>query len=39
MENHWIYYDTGKPFVPNLEKFGFVYIITNMKSGKAYVGC
>jgi len=39
MENHWICYHTGKPFVPNLEKFGFVYIITNTKSGKAYVGC
>ena len=39
VDNHWICYHTGKPFVPNLEKFGFVYIITNTKSGKAYVGC
>jgi len=38
MENHWICYHTGKPFVPNLDKFGFVYIITNTKTGKAYVG-
>jgi len=37
--SHWVCYHTGKPFVPNLEKFGFVYIITNTKSGKAYVGC
>ena len=39
MESHWVIYKTGEPFVPNLEKFGFVYIITNIKSGKAYVGC
>ena len=39
MVNHWVCYNTVKPFVPNPEKFGFVYIITNMKSGKAYVGC
>jgi len=25
--------------VPNEDKFGFVYIITNTKNGKAYVGC
>jgi hypothetical protein len=37
--SHWIRHGTEEPFVPNLEKFGFVYIITNMKSGKAYVGC
>ena len=39
MSNHWIDYQTGKPFVPNLDKFGFVYIITNTKTTKAYVGC
>jgi len=39
MVNHWVRYDTEESFVPNLDKFGFVYIITNMKSGKAYVGC
>ena len=39
MESHRVIYKTGEPFVPNLEKFGFVYIITNIKSGKAYVGC
>ena len=38
MVSHWICYHTGKPFVPNLDKFGFVYIITNTKTGKAYVG-
>jgi hypothetical protein len=39
VDSHWICYDTGKPFEVNLDKFGFVYIITNTKSGKAYVGC
>ena len=39
MVNHWVRYDTEESFVPNLDKFGFVYIITNTKSGKAYVGC
>ena len=36
---HWICWNTGEPFVANLDKFGFVYIITNTKTGKAYVGC
>ena len=36
---HWTIWKKDKPFVPNLEKFGFVYIITNTKTGKAYVGC
>jgi hypothetical protein len=39
MVNHWVRYGTEEPFEANLEKFGFVYIITNTKSGKAYVGC
>ena len=39
MVNHWVCYNTGKPFEANLEKFGFVYIITNTKTDKAYVGC
>ena len=39
MVNHWMCFGTGKPFVPNLDKFGFVYIITNTKTTKAYVGC
>ena len=39
MVSHWVRYDTGEPFVPNLDKFGFVYIITNTKTTKAYVGC
>ena len=37
--NHWTCYGTEKYFVPNEDKFGFVYIITNTKNGKAYVGC
>ena len=32
---HWKY--TSKPDIEN--KFGFVYIITNKKTGKAYIGC
>ena len=39
MQSHWVRHLTEEPFVPNLEKFGFVYIITNTKTTKAYVGC
>jgi hypothetical protein len=39
MVNHWVCYGTEESFVPNLNKFGFVYIITNTKTTKAYVGC
>jgi len=39
MVSHWVRYNTGEPFVPNLDKFGFVYLITNTKTTKAYVGC
>jgi hypothetical protein len=39
MVSHWVRYGTEEPFVPNLEKFGFVYLITNTKTTKAYVGC
>ena len=44
MVNHWTWYTTisssiNEPFVPNEDKFGFVYIITNTKTSKAYVGC
>lgn len=39
MVSHWIRYGTEEPFVPNLDKFGFVYLITNTKTTKAYVGC
>jgi hypothetical protein len=37
--SHWVRYDAEEPFVPNLDKFGFVYLITNTKTTKAYVGC
>ena len=36
---HWKVRDKRKRFVPNLNKFGFVYIITNKKTEKAYIGC
>ena len=39
MISHWIRYGTEESFVPNLDKFGFVYLITNTKTTKAYVGC
>tara|TARA_R100001510_G_scaffold54881_1_gene58097 strand:+ start:533 stop:1207 length:675 start_codon:yes stop_codon:yes gene_type:complete len=39
INSHWTCYGTEKSFVPNEDKFGFVYIITNTKNGKAYVGC
>ena len=39
MISHWVRYETEEPFVPNLDKFGFVYIITNIETTKAYVGC
>ena len=37
--SHWLNFKTGKPFVPVLEQFGFVYIITNLKTDKKYIGC
>ena len=39
INNNWTCYGSEKSFVPNEDKFGFVYIITNTKNGKAYVGC
>ena len=39
MVSHWLQFETDQPFVPNLDKFGFVYLITNTKTTKAYVGC
>ena len=39
MVSHWLQFETDEPFVPNLKKFGFVYLIINTKNGKAYVGC
>ena len=37
--HHWKEYGKDKIFVPNLDKFGFVYLITNLKNGKGYIGC
>ena len=36
---HWTIWKKDKPFVPSLDKFGFVYLITNTQTEKAYVGC
>ena len=39
VDHHWLRVGSDKEFVPNLDKFGFVYIITNLRNGKAYIGC
>ena len=39
VECHWLRFGSGKTFVPDSDKFGFVYIITNLHNGKAYIGC
>ena len=39
MVSHWLQFKTDEPFVPDLDKFGFVYLITNTKTRKKYVGC
>ena len=37
---HWTDLRTNKPFEPDtLDRFGFVYIITNTKTKKEYIGC
>ena len=37
---HWTDLRTKKSFEPDtLDKFGFVYIITNIKNKKCYIGC
>jgi len=37
--SHWVDYHTKEIFEPNLNKFGFVYLITKIQNDKAYVGC
>ena len=39
MVSHWLQFETDEPFIPNLKKFGFVYLIINTQNGKGYVGC
>ena len=39
VDHHWLTYGKEEEFIPNLDKFGFVYLITNLKNGKGYVGC
>ena len=39
VDHHWLRVGSDREFVPNLDKFGFVYIITNLRNGKAYIGC
>jgi hypothetical protein len=39
VEHHWLKIGSRKKFKANLDKFGFVYIITNRQTGKAYIGC
>ena len=37
--HHWLKFGSRKKFNPNVDKFGFVYVITNRQTGKAYIGC
>ena len=39
VDHHWLIYRKEEEFIPNLDKFGFVYLITNLKNGKGYIGC
>ena len=39
VDHHWLIYGKEEEFIPNLDKFGFVYLITNIKNGKGYIGC
>ena len=39
VDHHWFIYGKDEEFVPNLDKFGFVYLITNLHNGKGYIGC
>ena len=39
VDHHWVQYGKEEVFVPNLDKFGFVYLITNLQNGKGYIGC
>jgi len=39
VDHHWVQYGKENAFVPNLDKFGFVYLITNLQNGKGYIGC
>ena len=39
VDHHWVQYGKEEVFVPNLDKFWFVYLITNLQNGKGYIGC
>ena len=39
VDHHWLVNKKDEEFVPNLDKFGFVYLITNLHGGKGYIGC
>ena len=39
VDHHWLIYGKEEKFISNLDKFGFVYLITNLKNGKGYIGC
>jgi hypothetical protein len=39
VDHHWLIYGKEEKFISNFDKFGFVYLITNLKNGKGYIGC
>jgi len=39
VDYHWLKFGSDKAFPADTYKFGFVYIITNLQTTKAYIGC
>ena len=39
VDHHWLKFGSDKTFHADTYKFGFVYIITNLQTTKAYIGC
>ena len=39
VDHHWLKFGSDKAFPADTYKFGFVYIITNLQTTKAYIGC
>ena len=39
VDHHWLKFGSDKAFPADTYKLGFVYIITNLQTTKAYIGC